>query len=161
MIGKCSRWKLEASLYSFSKGDLDSSKENVSKFYNVKFKFNQLSLLKTKGAMTRSKARCGANRVNAISIFLSPIERRNRIAKYTTELSQIVIVSYVTFFRRLNKIKVYKNKLNRRSKEVLIRRRSLQRTKKEPPFFLKYCFGIIRQCAILRSAQQSWDPGES
>lgn len=71
------KMKLEASLYSFSKGDLDSSKENVSKFYNVKFKFNQLSLLKTKCAMTRSKARCGANRVNAISIFLSPREKKS------------------------------------------------------------------------------------
>lgn len=33
---------------------LDPSGENMSKFYNVKFKLNQLSLLKTKGAMTRS-----------------------------------------------------------------------------------------------------------
>ena len=29
----------------------------IIKFYDVKFKLNQLSLLKTKGAMTRSKAR--------------------------------------------------------------------------------------------------------
>ena len=36
---------------------LDPSEENVSKFYTVKFKLNQLLLLKPKGVMARSKAR--------------------------------------------------------------------------------------------------------
>jgi len=64
---------------------LDPSEENVSKFYNVKFKLNQLSLLKTKGAMTRSKARwCEQGERN--SKYFYRLERRNHSTKYITEL---------------------------------------------------------------------------
>ena len=65
---------------------LDPSKENVSEFYNVKFKLNQLSLLKTQGAMTRSKARwCEHGERN--SKYFYCLERRNHnIIKYITEL---------------------------------------------------------------------------
>ena len=64
---------------------LDPSGENVSKFYNVKFKLNQLSLLKTKGAMTRSKARwCEQGERN--SKYLYRLERRNHSTKYISEL---------------------------------------------------------------------------
>ena len=38
---------------------LDPSEENVSKFYDVKFKFNELSLLKTKGVKQSSLVRTG------------------------------------------------------------------------------------------------------
>ena len=64
---------------------LDPSGENVSKFYNVKFKLNQLSLLKTKGAMIRSKARwCEQGECN--SKYFYRLERRNHSAKYISEL---------------------------------------------------------------------------
>ena len=59
--------------------------KNVSKFYNVKFKLNQLSLLKTKGAMIRSKARsCEQDERN--SKYFYRLERRNHSAKYISEL---------------------------------------------------------------------------
>jgi len=38
---------------------LDPSEENVSKFYDVKFKLNELSLLKTKGVKQSSLVRTG------------------------------------------------------------------------------------------------------
>ena len=64
---------------------LDPSGENMSKFYNVKFKLNQLSLLKTKGAMTRSKARwCEQGERN--SKYFYRLERRNHSTKYISEL---------------------------------------------------------------------------
>ena len=64
---------------------LDQSGENVSKLYNVKFKLNHLSLLKTKGAMIRSKARwCEQSERN--SKYFYHLERRNQSTKYISEL---------------------------------------------------------------------------
>ena len=57
----------------------------MSKFYKVKFKLNQLSLLKTKGAMTRSKARwCEQGERN--SEYFYRLDKRNHSTKYITEL---------------------------------------------------------------------------
>ena len=64
---------------------LDPSEENVCKFYNIKFKLNQLSLLKTKAAMTRSKA-CWCEQGERNSKYLFCLERRNHSTKYISEL---------------------------------------------------------------------------
>ena len=64
---------------------LDPSEENVSKFYNVKFQLNQLSLLKTKGAMTRSKAHW-YEQDERNSKYFYRVERRNHSTKHITEL---------------------------------------------------------------------------
>ena len=64
---------------------LDPSGETVSKFDNVKFKLNQSSLLKTKEAMIRSKARwCEQGERNSI-YFYRP-QRLNLNTKYISEL---------------------------------------------------------------------------
>jgi len=56
----------------------------MSKFYNVKFKLNQLSLLKSKGAMTRRKARwCEQNEVQRNSKYFYRLERRNHSTSLT------------------------------------------------------------------------------
>ena len=61
---------------------LDPTEENVSKFYNVKFKLNQVSLLKTKGAMIRSKARWWEQGERNSKYFYR-LERRNHSANET------------------------------------------------------------------------------
>ena len=61
---------------------LDPTEENVSKFYNVKFKLNQVSLLETKGAMTRSKARWWEQGERNSKYFYR-LERRNHSANET------------------------------------------------------------------------------
>jgi hypothetical protein len=64
---------------------LDPSEENMCEFYNVKFKLNQLSLLKTQGAMMRSKTRwCEKGERN--SKYFYRLDRRNHSTKYITEL---------------------------------------------------------------------------
>ena len=63
----------------------DPSEENVSEFHNVKFKLNQLSLLRTRGAIARSKARwCEYGERN--SKYFYRLEKRNYNTKYITEL---------------------------------------------------------------------------
>ena len=63
----------------------DPSEENVSEFHNVKFKLNQLSLLRTRGTIARSKARwCEYGERN--SKYFYRLKKRNYNTKYITEL---------------------------------------------------------------------------
>ena len=64
---------------------LDPSQENVTEFYNLKFKLNKLSLLKTKGAMVQSRA-CWCEQGEHNSKYFYRLERRNHSTKYITEL---------------------------------------------------------------------------
>ena len=57
----------------------------MSKFYYVKFKLNQLSLLRSKGALARSKA-CWCEQGERNSKYFYHLEKRNHSTKYITEL---------------------------------------------------------------------------
>ena len=57
----------------------------MSEFHNVKFKLNQLSLLRTRGAIARSKA-CWCEYGERNSKYFYRLEKRNYNTNYITEL---------------------------------------------------------------------------